>query len=972
MSRAPLAAAVLAALAISFSAHAVNPATPVQPASKSAQQTDTQAQAGAKKTQDADTGKNGQAKELKAVTVSGSLLPRVEYQTTVPIQSVNIKADVSAGLFGTADMLQSTAVAAGATQINNQFSGYIVGGGTGIQTIDLRGLGANRTLVLLDGQRPGPAGTRGQTGAGFDLNVVPSVILQRVEIVKDGSSSIYGSDAISGVVNLITKEKMDRPEFTTAITFPSKSGGKQVTASLGTGWNFESGNIVLAAQFQEQFPLQLGQRDYTKCPQDLVWGKDGQRIDRKDFSILKGTRLAGCNNLYANTIIDYFDFGTRYVPSADGSTVGPFAGYHPRPNPSTTYADGNPNGAYYEDVLNYPFSGDEWLINRNRNSSLYASSRFHFGDVGWTNQFLFNHRQTNTHGFRQFFPTVYDPNSGSYYLPIMPFPSNVEEKVNYYYLRSELDGAFGDSSWSWNVNATHSRSQGTYSTVGIDARVSGDLTLDANTLGLPPVNYFDPGYLSGQKMSQLVDAIGIRSTGRTDYTQSTVKAVVNGDLFSLPAGYVSAAFGAEYRHYKIDDEPSEASRNGWLWGSSSAQVTKGADHVSEVFGEVGIPLLSDVTGFKSLTADISARRFKYASVGSAANVWKYGLNWQINDSWRLRGTIGTSYRAPALYELYLGNQTGFLGQISIDPCIQWADSTNDFIRKNCAAAGIPGDYAGGGASATVYQGGGKGFLDPETSRAKSVGVVWTPSAEFNVAVDYFDYHIEGEISTLGASDILYGCYGRPTYPNAFCDLFNRNAPDAAANANQITDVHATYININSERTRGYDLQVNYNHDYSFGQLVADAQVTYTIEDSQQLFDSAQASGYSSTDFVGYIGRPKTVGIADVRLKRGNWTYSWQGQYVSTTRNKDIDPTFTYFGYANAGRDITAGWQFRHSVSVGYEAGHWEWLFGIRNLFDKAPDLISSGVDSRKGNVPLNASQYDWYGRTFFLRANYKF
>lgn len=910
-------------------------------------------------------------KKLEAVTVTGSLLQRPEYQATVPIQTIDVKASVAVGQFTVADLLQTTSVAAGSTQINNQFSGYIVGGGTGIQTIDLRGLGSNRSLVLLDGQRPGPAGTRGQTGSGFDLNVVPQVILGSVEIVKDGSSSIYGSDAVAGVVNLITRKKMDKLEMSTSITTPQHGGGKQVTASLGTGWNFSSGNVVVAAQFQEQFPIALRDRDYFSCPRDRVWGKDGQRIDRADKSVLEGTPLAGCNNLYANSIIRYFNFGTRYVPSKDGSTVGPFQGYHPRPVPTPTYADGNPNGAYYEDQLNFPFSGDEWLINRNRNSSLYASSLFSFGDVNWTNQALYNHRETSTRGFRQFFPVVYNPGDGDYYLPIMPFTSNDSEKVDYYYLRSQLDGAFGDSSWSWQVNATHSRSRGEYGHLGIDARKSGDLTLRVNQLDTPPIDYFDPGVLSGAKMGQLIQAVGIQTQGKTTYQQSTANAVINGDLFSLPAGVVAGAFGIEYRHYSIDDEPSEASRKGWEWGYTSAQVTKGSDHVSEAFGEIGVPLLSDVPGFQSLSLDLSGRHFKYGSVGDSANVWKYGLNWQVSPSWRIRGTIGTSYRSPALYELYLGNQSGFQGQIAIDPCINWTDSTNDFIRQNCAAAGIPGDYAGGGASATVFQGGGKGTLKPETSRAKSLGVVWTPSSGFNAAVDYFDYYIEGEISTLGAGDIVFGCYGRPVYPNNFCSLFDRNAPDAAADPNRITNVRATYININSERTRGYDFQASYNHDFAFGKLVADAQITYTVEDSQQLFDSAAASGFSATNFVGYIGRPKTVGLANMRLIRGDWTYSWQGQYVSSTRNKDIDPTFTYFGYPGAVRDIKAGWQFRHSVSVGYDAGKWGVTFGIRNLFDKAPDLISSGVDARKGNVPLLASQYDWYGRSFFLRANYK-
>jgi iron complex outermembrane receptor protein len=129
--------------------------------------------------------KEKDAKTLQAVSVTGSLLKRPEYESTSPVQVINIKGSFAGGAFDTADLLQSSAVAAGSTQINGQFGGYVVNGGTGVKPIDLRGLGANRTLVLLDGQRPGPSGTRGAVGA-FDLNVIPSVILGRIEIVKDG------------------------------------------------------------------------------------------------------------------------------------------------------------------------------------------------------------------------------------------------------------------------------------------------------------------------------------------------------------------------------------------------------------------------------------------------------------------------------------------------------------------------------------------------------------------------------------------------------------------------------------------------------------------------------------------------------------------------------------------------------------------------------------------------------------------
>lgn len=962
MNRKLLASAICASLFVAGAAYAhAAPAPAAQPQDQT--------------TTDQSNDQNQNAKEMETITVTGSLLKRPEYETTAPVQVINVQADLAAGAFDTADLLQGTAVAAGSTQINGQFSGYLVDGGTGVKPIDLRGLGANRTLVLLDGQRPGPAGTRGAVGA-FDLNVVPSVILGRVEIVKDGSSSIYGSDAISGVVNLISRKHIDGVEMNASVGVPQHGGGEQATASIGTGWNFDNGHAMVAAQIQKQFPLAIKDRNFLRCSQDMVWGEDGQRIDRADHSILEGTSLAGCDSLYANTIMRYADgFQTRYVPSKDGSTVGPFKGYHPRPYPTTRYDDGNPDGAYYEDVNNFPFSGDEWVINKNRNASLYASTGLTFGTVNWDTQFLYNHRETNTQGFRQFFPYVLNPDDGEIYSPIMPYTSNDEVKVDYSYLATKLSGLFESSdTWSWELNGTYSHSSGTYGHMGIDSRISADLSEPANEVTALPINYFDPSILSGERMGDLINAVGMRTKGKTTYTQIDFNGVLTGDLFELPAGGVSSAFGLEFRQTRIDDEPDANNAAGYEWGYSSAQTTKGRDNVREAFAEVGIPILKGVPGFESLSVDLSGRVFRYNSVGDWDHVWKTGLSWQLTPAWRIRGSIGTSYRAPGLYELYLGDQTGFLDQMTVDPCINWNESTNDLIKAHCAAAGIPDNYAGGGSSAKSYKGGGKDFLKPETSKAKSLGFVWTPTfADFNLAVDYFDYNIRGEIDTLDAGVIVGSCYSRPVYPNTFCNMFNRNPGSDPANPYMITDIYATFINLNKERSRGYDLQMNYSGDYSFGKLSADLQVTYTIEDRLQEFDSSEESGYASTNFVGDIGRPKTVGISHVSLKRGDWTYSWQGKYVSSTSmSKYYDRYFNYFGYDDAARDIKAGWQFRHSVSVAYDQDKWGVTFGVRNLFDKEPDRISSGMFARKGNVPLEGSQYDWFGRTFFVRTNLHF
>lgn len=907
--------------------------------------------------------------ELEKITVTGSLLRRVEFESTSPVQVITADTSVAVGLVDTAQFLQKSSVAAGSTQISHQFSGFVVEGGTGGQSLDLRGLGANRSLILLNGHRPGPAGTRGQVGA-FDLNVIPSSVLQRAEIVKDGSSSIYGSDAIAGVVNLITRTNIDSPEISLTTHQTAEGGGAVYNMSAANGWNFDNGSIVLAGELYVHEPLRMGQRDYLKCSEDLIWGTDGQRIDREDRSILAGTDLAGCNNLYHNTVQDYSNPNYRLVPTRDGSTIGGLPGYRPRPFPTRTYA--NSDQAYYEDVLNLPAWNNVQLIDRQQRYSLFASSNFSFGSVNWTTEWLFNRRTTNTHRLRQFFPVVEGPTPSGYSIPIMPFSSNQEVTVDYMYVNTGLDGLFSSTdTWAWQLNAGFSRSDGDYSVFGIDLSKSGDLTLVDEPAEF---DYFQPCVLSGACMNRLEDAIGMWYTGNTVYDHFVFNGVVTGELFNLPAGAVGAALGVEYRQFSIDDQPSAMETGGNLWGSSSAQVTKGDDKVKEIFGEVEIPLLKGIPGIESLTANLSARAFDYDSVADTDSVWKAGLSWQIIPSLRARATRGTSYRAPGLYELYLGNLSGFLAQSAIDPCLNWGDSNNDFIRANCAAAGIPDDYAAGGsASAEIFQGGGAGFLKPETSTAFTAGLVFTPEfAPISVALDYFEYDVRNQIGQLDADVILSGCYGSPGFPNNFCDMFVRNPANAAANPHMITEVYQAYVNINQQKVSGYDLLTRFEDDFSFGKLEIEGQFTYTKEDVSLLFEDPLSGGLTRANNVGNIGRPELVGNLRTALTRGDWKYTWFMDYVGETKNLDLSPTFTYQGYPGATRDLVADSALYHTVSVRYEQPKWSLLVGVRNLMDKAPPEVSTGAATRYGNVPAFATQYDLYGRTLFARIDYKF
>lgn len=938
-----------------------------------------------------------QPTELERIQVTGSLLRRVEYDSISPVQVITADTSTAVGMVDTAEFLQASSVAAGSTQISHQFAGFVVEGGTGVQTVSLRGLGAGRTAVLLNGHRPGPAGTRGQVLA-FDLNVIPQSIVQRIEILKDGSSSIYGSDAVAGAVNVITRKDFDGAEFMVTGRAPFIGGGENFSVSLANGWNFDTGNIAVAAEYFQHEPLRYGDRDYLRCSEDLIWDANGNRIDRADRSILAGTRWAGCNNLLQNAVDDAIT-GVRYVPDPNGNTIGLIPGYVPTVITNMLH----PDGAGHNQVLNSPLWDDMYVIDRQERMNLFGTASFSLGSINWDTEVLANRRTTETSRMRQFFPLIggatsplpaytytdnpdfVAPVPGGIARPIMPFPSKQEVEVDYFYVNTGLDGLIGGTdSWAWAGNVSYSRSSGDYNVLSILKSLSGDAdpSLAPWVQGRAPTfDYFQPCALNGECMDELTQAIGRWHQGNTIYEQIVVNAMVTGELFQMPAGPVAAALGTEFREFSINDQPSELEQTSELWGQSSAVVTKGRDKVHEVFTEIEFPLLSGMTGAEDVRLNVSGRWFDYDVIDESDYVWKAGLSWQLVPSVRLRATKGTSYRAPGLYEMFLGDQTSFVGQTAIDPCIRWGESNNPTLRENCAAAGIPDDYAatgGSGSSAEQFTGGAGASLNPETSTALTAGIIWTPDfMPISVAVDYFEYEVRDQITQLTAAAIMQGCYTAQVYPNNFCTMFQRNSPTHPTAPNKIEEVQSTYVNINNQRVRGYDLLVRYEDEFAIGTLEVEGQFTYMTEDFARLFAPGAGDGFLTNERNGDISRPKLVGNVRIGLTRNDWSYMWGMDYVGGTRALDVADHIVYQMPAgsdpNAFRDVWAESRLYHHLSLRYEQPKWSMLVGVRNVLDAKPPSISTGTgDSRYGNTPAFATQYDLYGRSLFARYTYKF
>ena len=944
------------------------------------------------------------------IVVTGSLLARDNFASSSPIQVITAEVATLEGLVDTAALLQGSSLASGSTQLNNTFQNFVTNGGIGAQTIDLRGCGDTRTLVLVDGKRPGPAGTRGSIAA-LDLNVLPQSIISRIEILKDGASTIYGSDAVCGVVNIITRDTVDSLELNFQTTRPFDSGGEQYSISGAYGFQLgDSADFTISAEYRLSEELDTSERDYLDCTRDYVSNPNGGGlIDRQNFSAQGVRPTSNCSNLYHNTVIDSFT-GERLVPSPDGlvgaTGAGIFIpGYRPRVGTGYT-ADGI---AYFEDILDGQFLDNQDFVPRNENISLFGTADVDLGGIAWDTELLYSSRKTNVEGWRQFFPVVGSATNAAGNNPaygyindpaysnsvnglvqiVAPFPTSNDIELDYYYASSSLSGGFAPGvldGWSWKVDGSYSRGEGSYGGSAILLSKSGDWNYDgvadvdgdgfADAISPPSIDFLDPDILSGASASDLVAAVGGYQTGNTVYEQTTFTGVLAGEVFELPAGPIGLGFGVEYREFSIDDQPGVLTQGGDIWGSSTAGPTKGTNNVSEVFAEVNVPLFKGAPLAEDVEFSGSVRAFDY-DLGGSGSIYKAGLNWQITPVFRARSSYGTSYRAPALFELFLEDQTGFQSQTVIDPCINWADTTNPNIRANCAAAGIPDNYTGTGSSALVITSGGGELLEPETGDTFTAGVIWTPTfADLNIAVDYYEIEIQDQITSLTAGQIVGGCYGTTVYPNDFCALFERNPGTATIGAYNVDNIQAPTLNVDSQSQSGIDLEVRYTNEFNFGTLIIDGSVNWAFERYINVFGSDFVSGISDNDFNGTIGYPSVVGDASVRLDRGDWTYTWFTDFIGRQDNNryesaDYNDPQAYFALTGLYKLYTEA-QWTHGMSVRWKGDTWTLTGGINNIFDEHPPQVSDLVQLSAGNTPAAATGYDIYGRRAFVNISKKF
>ncbi|MGH7028396.1 TonB-dependent receptor plug domain-containing protein [Brevundimonas sp.] len=944
-----------------------------------------------------------EATSVDEIVVVGSRIRRDNYNAPSPTQVVTREEATLQGFASTTEALQSTAVTGGTSQINNSYGGYVTNGGPGANTIGLRGMGPSRTLVLLNGRRVSPAGSRGSVGAA-DLNVLPTSMIDRVEVLRDGASSVYGSDAVAGVVNIQTRKNFEGLTFEAQSNLPLEANGNggSTRLSLTAGARGDRWRASGSLERYERDELTLRDREFTRCQ------TDGFRNNKDYIDPLTGQSkcypltTTGSNGVTINTI------GTNSIAGvgAAGTVGSSFNRW--RPNSGVTSGligfegvGGGANNVNVRDTFEDRML-NESLISPVDITTIYGEAGYQLNALGNAEVYgevLFNQRKSSQTGYRQL---ALDYAKGSPLIPtnlqgstafadqglnkgqavgVRAFigfgNDHAEQEVDFSRYVAGVKGDFFIPEWRYDAALSYSRSRSEYTS---EQFLTNRLIESLDVVQVSPGKFVcaqlatNPGCVAapalttqtigGQLPKEWVDYVFRPVTGTTEFTEMVASFGIDGPLFDLPAGKVMGFFGAEYRKSEIDDTPGLDSQTGNTYNFSTSAITRGSDSVWEAFGEIEAPLLADKPFAKELTLNASFRYTDYESYGDDTT-YKVGLVYQPIDGVTFRGTYGTSYRAPALFEQFVGATTGFLSNTN-DRCNNYgAPGVNPNRVANCTAEGLAGDFQSTTSVKVITAGGADAGLAAETSTNMTIGLVLQPTlpagwGDLAFAVDYYEIEVENGVSRTGAGQILTRCYdsnpGDFAADVGFCRLVERDAAN-----NQLT-VHDSYVNLATDNVKGLDYTLRYRKDVGPGTALFNLGVTQYTEISSKLFAEDPLE-----DVKGLVNNPEFTGTADVSYAWDKWRVRYGVEWI-----QGMD-SYAYYGEdpATSQYDLEVGDYFQHNTSVQYTGEGWTVTAGVRNLLNEDPPVVSAGVHNRVGNAPLY-SGYDYLGRTAFVNLTKSF
>ena len=940
---------------------------------------------------------------LGEIVVTGSRIRSANLEATTPVTQVTAADVVTQGVTRIEDLVNQLPQAFAAQNVT------VANGATGTATLNLRGLGSSRTLVLVDGRRM-PYG--GVTNSAADINRIPTQMIERVDILTGGASAVYGSDAVAGVVNFIMKKDFEGVEITSqynfywhendfsgpgatklrdviaarAATNPSQfqlpddtvtdGEGKEISIMMGVNSGDGRGNITAYATVFDSDEVMQGDRDYSACSLSTAaplvqFGCGGSATSAgglfTDFSTYALTVDTATNMRNFDSTLDQYNFGPlnhyqrperRYNIGATGHYE---FGEHADVYTSLAFNDYEsvaqiaPGGAFFDTNsvnCDNPLLPVGILPTIGCDATAIAN--------GDSVPMYIGRRNVEGGGRQQSFA-----NSG-------------------FRAVAGLRGAINDA-WGYDVSAQYSTGTGTATTLNyfqidriaraLDVIDDGTGTpacrsaLDGSDPNCVPWNPFVPNGITQEQLDYLqVKGIQI---GRI--SQEIYNGVITGDLgtygFKSPwaSDGVQVVFGTEYRRDSLDNKVDALQEQAQLSGSGGATIgISGAAKVQELFFEGRVPLMQDQAMAESLSFDTAYRYSDYDSF--TTDTYKVGMEWAPVSDIRFRGSYQRAVRAANIVELFTAQ--GFnLFDMAGDPC-GLSDRDPEASDAECIASGVPAGNVGTSvldspAGQYNFLQGGNLALAPEESDTMSYGVVFTPrfAPGLAVTIDYFDIDIEDTISTFGSENTLDACY--INNDAAACDRINRNPANGAlwVGSGHVID---TNINIGSLSTKGYDLNVQYTglEVGRFGSLAFNLTGTYLDE-----LITEPGPGIEPYDCVGFYSSVCGTPNPEWRHRfRTSWATPW-----------DLDLSFTWryygdvvgFGFnparidyelsAESYFDLAANWAVTEKASV---------TLGINNVLDDNPSI--SATVGTTGNGNTFPQTYDALGRYVFVRARVGF
>jgi len=913
---------------------------------------------------------------VEEIVVTGSRIRTSPLDQAQPVVQIDEAIVAKQGLTSTVDVLQRIPSAGGGlnAKFNNSgnFGNPPDGGGVGAGSaeIDLRYLSSRRVLVLVDGLRWVPGAAASGVPGSVDLNTIPTAMIGRMEVLQEGASPIYGSDAIAGVVNIITKQRQQGFQATAQIGQTDHDDGFSQDYNLTWGASSDGLDIVVGGGYFKQDPIFASDRKISRFPSPFA------------TSCLEG----GCSS---GTPLGRFIISDPNTGRDLDMTLRQALAVGQRP----TYNPADPTGAAsqykaFTTADRFNFQPYNYISTPLERVSLFGSVT---QKITETTQLRVRASYVQRKSANQAapLPLFVGPDAGNGNLldtvsvdatnPFNPFgftlqpgtyafigrrlieagPRHYEQEVDTWNVTAMLSGEFavGDRTWNWDINGLYSRNHAEQTFTGnVNAqRVQQALGPAAQCTGAcVPLNIFGG---VGTITPAMLQFIGFTQQDQSQQELTDFSANLTGELFDLPAGPLAFAVGLERRRTEGYFQPDAIVAAG-LGSDIPAQPASGKITVKEAYGELRVPILADMPFFHRLDASLAARIFDYSTSGSD-ETFKAGLSWRPTEELLFRGSWGEGFRAPSIGELF-GTASRFDQEIN-DPCSGFSGATPANVRANCIARGVPasGSYTQLNPQISVITSGNRN-LKPETSESWNFSGVWEPkmlhdtgwSKNVSLEVAYSNIKLDDAIQAQNGQSLVDRC--AQTGDALACATITRTA------SGQIVNISNPLINIGGIKTRALDINLVWiSPEWDIGQFGAHWYTTRLLE---------------FTEFV-----PSAGGLLAIE-REGTERGSPDQAYPKTKSTLMLDWDKADFGATVTGRYISkvqeAGDPNKLEARLYVDAQlRWRPTFltedmsiavGVNNLFDKdPPGCVTCGLNNYDPNA------YDAPGRFMYLRLSYR-